>query len=197
MNRLGLVLLAIVAVAGSVSAAYRLTSDNGAEPPSMAPAVTPMTATTALPAKTRNAWELPAFSLMGLDGKQHSLEEWKGQVILLNFWASLCAPCQYEIKDFVRYQESYGGRGLQIVGIGVDEERRLRNVNRTLGINYPVLVLDQANDGKILADWGNEQGLIPYTVVIGGDGQISYIHRGQIDDKAFNRFVLPLLKPAA
>ena len=195
-SRLGLALLGMAALSGGVTTAYGLAASSGAPVQnSTEQSSAPKTTTMALPGKTRNAWELPAFSLTDLDGNVHSLDEWKGRVIMLNFWAALCAPCQYEIKDFVRYQDTYSERGLQIVGIGVDQERPLRNVSRTLGINYPVLVLDPANENGILADWGNEQQIIPYTVVIDSKGMITYIHRGQLNDEAFNNFVLPLLKP--
>ncbi|WP_428623482.1 TlpA family protein disulfide reductase [Sedimenticola sp.] len=151
------------------------------------------TATTTLPAKTRNAWSLPPFSLQGLDGKQHSLSEWKGQVIMLNFWASWCAPCQYEIRDFVRYQEQYATKGLQIIGLGIDEERKLQNASRSLSVNYPVLIADPANSDALLTEWGNPQRIVPYTVIIDRNGEITYIHRGQLDQETFNEFVLPLI----
>ncbi|HGG59168.1 MAG TPA: TlpA family protein disulfide reductase, partial [Gammaproteobacteria bacterium] len=65
------------------------------------------------------------FKLKGLDGKTHSLDEWKGKVIVLNFWASWCAPCQYEIKELIALQNEYGDKGLQVVSLGLDEERKL------------------------------------------------------------------------
>jgi peroxiredoxin len=140
-----------------------------------------------------NAWDIPAFRLQGLDGETHRLDEWKGKVIMLNFWATWCAPCRYEIGDFVKYQEQYGPRGLQIVGIGLDEERKLKNVARTLGIDYPVLVADSAKNPGLLPQWGNPTQMVPYTVVIDRDGRLKYIHRGQMHEDAFDEFVLPLL----
>lgn len=192
--------LVAATVASSVYAGYHLVlspeADGAVESRSDKSLARIKTATTVLPAKTRSAWDMPKFQLKGLDGAVHGLEEWKGQVIMLNFWASWCASCQYEIKDFVRYQEQYGDRGLQIIGLGLDEARKLQNVKRTLGINYPVLVMDPVNDLNMLADWGNDKQFIPYTVVIAADGEINYIHRGQMDDIAFNEFVLPLLPGA-
>ncbi len=151
------------------------------------------TATTALPEKTNNAWEMAPFALESLDGGKHSLEDWKGKVIMMNFWASWCAPCQYEIPEFVQYQKTYGSRNLQLVGIGVDQKRKLANVARSLGINYPVLVLPPKDSRGLMSKWGNNSGIIPYTVVIASDGRIKYIHRGQMDEDAFNRYVKPLL----
>jgi len=153
----------------------------------------PRTTTTTLPEATNDAWEMAPFQLRDLQGDLHTLADWKGKVILLNFWASWCSPCQYEIPDFVRYQRELGERGLQIVGIGVDAKRKLANVARTLGINYPVLVLEPAVSRRLMAQWGNDTGIIPYTVVIARDGRIKYMHRGILDALAFDTHVRPLL----
>jgi peroxiredoxin len=140
-----------------------------------------------------NAWDIPGFSLPDLDDQLHSLADWKGKVIMLNFWATWCPPCQYEIPEFMRYQKDYGSKGLQIIGIGIDEKRKLSNFVRTFGINYPVLVASEAASGKVLSEWGNRQQILPYTVIIDRDGHIIYIQRGQFGDEEFQEFVLPLL----
>ncbi len=149
--------------------------------------------TTTLPENIVNAWEMPSFSYQALDGKKHSLDDWKGKVILLNFWASWCAPCQVEIRDFVKYQDKFAGNNLQIVSIGLDERSKLENVARTLGINYPVLIPEPQFHHRILSQWGDGSGTVPHNVVIAADGRISYIHRGQFNDEAFVEFVTPLL----
>ena len=147
----------------------------------------------ALPAGTDNAWELKPVRLPDLDGKMHTLHEWSGKVIMLNFWASWCSPCQYEIPEFIEYQEKYADKGLQLVGIGVDEARKLKNVARTLGINYPVLAIEEGRGAVLMREWGNRTGIIPYTVIIDREGRIRYIHRGQMGEYTFSRYVLPLL----
>lgn len=131
--------------------------------------------------------------LKGLDGDRHSLEEWRGKVIVLNFWATWCSPCLYEIPDFVAYQEKYRIRGLQIIGVGLDEEKKLRNVQRTLGINYPILFADPKSDSGLMALWGNSSGIVPYSVVIDRDGRIAYTHHGLMNLDTFTESVLPLL----
>jgi peroxiredoxin len=134
-----------------------------------------------------------ALSLMGLDGAMHSLEDWKGKVVVLNFWATWCSPCLSEIPDFVAYQDQYKTRGLQIIGVGLDEEKKLRNVQRTLEINYPVLVADPKKNGPLMESWGNNSGIVPYSVVIDRNGRVAYTHHGQIDRDTFNENILPLL----
>ena len=143
-----------------------------------------------------NAWNLAKIALPDLQGRQRTLEEWRGKVILVNFWASWCGPCQYEIPDFVGFQREYRDAGLQIVGVGIDDARKLGNVRRSLGINYPVLVAGM-NGNSILADWGDYRGVVPYSVVLDRDGTIVLIRSGRLDKRSFDRHVLPLLqKPA-
>ena len=151
------------------------------------------TGTLALPGHTDNAWELQPIRLPDLDGTQRALADWSGKVLVLNFWASWCAPCQYEIPDFVAYQDEYAAQGLQIVGVGLDEARRLKNVARTLRINYPVMVIEEQAGASLMRQWGNDKGILPYTVVIDRSGRIRYIHRGRMDTYAFQQYVKPLL----
>lgn len=153
----------------------------------------PKTATLALPERTNNAWEMNPIKLPSTQGKTRTLSDWKGKVIMLNFWASWCAPCQFEIPRFVGYQQQFADQGLQIIGIGLDDIAKLKNVERSLDMNYPTLVVTQDKGAELLKKWGNKQQVVPYTVVIAQDGTIVYIHRGGLDDEAFNEYVRPLL----
>ena len=134
---------------------------------------------------------LPALELPDIQGKIHNLDAWQGKVILLNFWASWCTPCQTEIKDFVRYQTQYAERNLQIVSVGIDKADKLDNVRRSLGINYPILVSQP--EQNIMPTWGNPNGVLPYTVVINPQRQITYTRAGLFNEDLFQQFVLPLL----
>lgn len=144
-----------------------------------------------------NAWALPAFRLPGLDGREHSLADWKGRVILLNFWATWCPPCQVEVPDLIDYQARYADQGLSVVSIGLDEERKLRNFVRSLGINYTVLVADGHANLGLLRVWGNHEGTLPYSVVIDRDGHLVYGKAGILNRANVETYVLPLLQSPA
>jgi peroxiredoxin len=140
-----------------------------------------------------NAWMVQPFSLQELDGTSHTLAEWHGKVILLNFWASWCSSCQYEIRDLIAWQERYRDKGLQVVGIGMDIKQKLDNVKHSLEINYPVLVANPEQQRELITRWGNRDGMIPYTVVIDSTGRIILNHKGMLDQETFTEYVLPLL----
>ena len=138
----------------------------------------------------------PALRLRGLDGEEHGLEDWRGQVLLLNFWASWCAPCQAEIPLLVRWQAQQGAHGLQVIGVGIDNVRRLRNVQRSLNINYPVLVADPERSEDLLPQWGDTRRIVPYSVVIDRSGQIVHRQLGELDEVTFEDVIRPLLYSA-
>jgi thiol-disulfide isomerase/thioredoxin len=139
---------------------------------------------------------VPSLNLPDLDNKPHSLSEWHGKTVLLNFWASWCPTCQYEIPDLVRWQEQYGNRQLQVIGIGIDKSAPLGNVARSFEINYPILVVEPPRGPGLLEEWGDPNGLLPYSVIINSAGKIVYRHRGAFTQETFDFEVLPLLSPA-
>ncbi len=140
-----------------------------------------------------NAWEMEPLILNDLQGDPQNLYQWQGQVILLNFWATWCAPCQVEIPDFIDYQSRYADHGLQIIGVGLDEIKKLKNFVRTTGINYPILHAAPERHYSLLKKWGNSYGVLPFSVVIDRDGRFVYMQQGILSERAFQHYVEPLL----
>lgn len=133
------------------------------------------------------------LSLPGLDGVKHTLAHWQGRAILLSFWATWCEPCIAEIPRLAALEERYRARGLSIVSVGIDEPAKLRNVVRTLDINYPVLVADPDRARPLLDAWGDKSGVIPFLVFIDRHGRVTATHRGPIDPDDLEDLIRPLL----
>ena len=111
------------------------------------------------------------LTLNDLDGKPHRLDEWRGQLVLLNFWATWCTPCLKEIPLLVETQQQHGPRGLQIVGIAMDEVEPVRAFAQRLRMNYPLLI-GQAEVARAMDELGDPLGAFPFSVLIAPDGRI-------------------------
>jgi peroxiredoxin len=121
--------------------------------------------------------DAPSFSLIDLNHRQVNLAAYRGKVVLLNFWATWCAPCLTEMPRFVMLQQKYGGRGLQVVGISMDDDAQpVRVAYRKYGLNYPVVMGDE----KIGEMYGGVLGL-PVTFLIDAKGRIRFKHQGVIN----------------
>lgn len=113
---------------------------------------------------------LMAARLPDLDGNAQPLDQWRGKIVVVNFWATWCAPCREEIPLFVKLQNKYGDRGLQFVGIAIDQPEKVRPYAAELGMNFPVLIggIDAIGLTRTL---GNRAGVLPFTVVLDRSGK--------------------------
>jgi thiol-disulfide isomerase/thioredoxin len=133
-----------------------------------------------------------ATSLPDIEGNPQSFSQWRGNVLLVNFWATWCAPCREEIPEFIEAQDKFREQGLVLVGIAIDQKERVEMFNKEFGINYPILVGDI--DAFSLAEaMGNPQGALPYTVIINRDGEIVDSHLGRIHIEKVEKILKPLL----
>ncbi len=116
------------------------------------------------------------FTMKDVDGKDVRLSDYKGKVILLDFWATWCGPCKYEIPGFVELQEKYGKQGLQVIGVSVDDTvEKLRPFIKQFNINYPIL--QGLGHDDVQDAYGPIIG-IPINVLISRDGRICGKHMG-------------------
>jgi len=132
------------------------------------------------------------FALPDLAGKARHLADWRGQVVLLNFWATWCPPCRYEIPGFIRLQQRYGDQGLQIVGISIDNPEAVARYWQEMKINYPLLLADDSTFG-LMSAYGNPHGSLPYSVVIRRDGGIAATRLGIFEETVLEKLIQPLL----
>ncbi len=116
------------------------------------------------------------FTMKGVDGKDSQLSSYKGNVILLNFWATWCGPCKYEIPVLVELQEQYRSDGLQVIGVSVDDTlEKLEPFVKQFNMNYPVL-LGLGHDD--VQDTYGPLYTVPISVLISRDGRICSKHMG-------------------
>ncbi len=138
------------------------------------------------------AERLYSTRLPDTSGNSQPLEQWRGRVLVVNFWATWCAPCREEIPGFVRLQERYGGRGLQFVGIAIDQPGKVTDFAREFGINYPLLI-GGMESLDLLRQAGNRQAVLPYTVVIDRQGKAATREPGGLKESRLEKLVKPLL----
>jgi cytochrome c biogenesis protein CcmG, thiol:disulfide interchange protein DsbE len=131
----------------------------------------------------------PEFTRTDLNHQRLDLKRYRGKVVLLNFWATWCAPCQLEIPRFVAWQSKYGPRGLQIIGISMDDDPALaRKAYDKLKFNYPVAMGDEQL-GEL---YGGVLGL-PVTYLIDSRGRIQAKYQGETNLDAIEKELQSLL----
>lgn len=118
-----------------------------------------------------DAQPAPNFSMADLNGKTHQLADYRGKLLLVNFWASWCSPCLEEMPFLVEAQKTYASQGLQILGPAMDELDPINLIINQYGINYPVFA-DYTQVDNTLKALGNTQGALPYSVLISRDGKV-------------------------
>lgn len=141
---------------------------------------------------TTAAQKLFQVSLQSLDGNPQTLSQFRGKVLVVNFWATWCAPCREEIPALNKVRGKYVANGVEIVGIALDNAPKVKQYAEEMGIGYPLLIgaIDTMTIGK---DLGNQAGVLPFTVVFDRLGKVVYSHAGAMTESRLGAVVQPLL----
>jgi thiol-disulfide isomerase/thioredoxin len=136
---------------------------------------------------------LLAAAFPDLEGKPHRLAEWRGKVLVCNFWATWCAPCREEIPLLVAAHRNYATLGAEVVGIAIDNGAKVREFSTSFGISYPVL-LAEADGLDLMRKLGNSSGGLPYTVVANRQGVPVYRKLGALKAGELEAILDPLVR---
>jgi thiol-disulfide isomerase/thioredoxin len=130
--------------------------------------------------------------LLGVNGQVQPFEQWRGKVLVVNFWATWCEPCREEIPGFIEFQERHRARGVQLVGIAIDQKERVVPYAAQMGINYP-LVVGGMETMEFARQLGNRMTVLPYTLVVDRAGKVRASQIGILRPEKLELLVRPLL----
>ena len=139
-----------------------------------------------------DATALLALSLPDVAGKEQSIGQWRGKVVVVNFWATWCAPCREEMPEFVRAQTEFGAKGLQFVGIAVDQADKVAQFAKELGLNYPTLI-GGYGAVELSKTLGNRLAALPFTIIVDRQGHVVHTQLGPLKPDQLRDIVGKLL----
>lgn len=180
MKPIGYIAIAVVAAAAGFAIyqfgiAPRATTEQAALPAATAPSAEPEAEASddALPET------LPDFTLANLEGQPQSIRSWQGKSMIVNFWATWCAPCRREIPLLRKIQAEHGPEGFQVVGVAVDFRDDVLKYAKEIGIDYPLLIGEQ--DGlEAVTQFGRGSLGFPFTVFTDNQQRLVLFHLGEI-----------------
>ena len=133
----------------------------------------------------------PDFRLEDMDGNRLLLSDYEGYIIVLNLWATWCPPCRDEVPALIRLQEEYGDRGVQVIGVSLDENgarQKVADFAQSFGVNYPTPV----DDGRVQEKYG-PLSVIPTTYILDGGRNIRFYAPGYLEYAQMEEAVEELL----
>jgi thiol-disulfide isomerase/thioredoxin len=139
-----------------------------------------------------DAAALLALSLPDTEGTPQSLGQWRGKVLVVNFWATWCGPCREEMPEFVQAQRELGPRGLQFVGIAVDQRDKVVQFAKDLGLNYPALIAGY-DAVDLSVPLGNRLAALPFTIILDREGRVVHTQMGPLKPSQLRSIVVNLL----
>ena len=133
-----------------------------------------------------------AARLLGIDGQVQPFAQWRGKILVVNFWATWCAPCREEIPGFIQFQERYRAEGVQFVGVAIDQKERVVPYAREMGINYP-LVVGGMETLEFSRELGNRASVLPFTLILDRGGKVKMAQVGLLRPEKLEAVIKPLM----
>ena len=130
----------------------------------------------------------PNFSLPNIQGGTLDLSDYKGKLVLLNFWASWCPPCRAEIPGFIKTQNAYKNKPFTFLGVAIESKPDAERYAKEIGINYPISYGIE-NSLEVAAQYGDPDGALPYSVLISPDQKILSVHSGFLSEDKLKEMI--------
>jgi len=130
---------------------------------------------------TRAAGDLLHLRLRDLSGADQDLVQWRGKILIINFWATWCELCREEVPTLLRVQSKYASKSVQLVGIAVDSTDKVRQFAQEYQIHYPLLI-GGMEVIELTRRLGNQSGGLPYTVLVDQTGRVVKTHLGRVTE---------------
>lgn len=134
---------------------------------------------------------LVATTLPDTSNTPQSLSQWRGKVLVVNFWATWCPPCREEIPAFVRLSEKYSARNVQFVGISIDSVDKVRDFAWEFNVTYPLLIAN-ADTLQLVAGLGNKAQGLPFTLILDRAGRARQIKLGTLTEAQLDQTLAQL-----
>ncbi|OIQ96892.1 thiol-disulfide oxidoreductase ResA [mine drainage metagenome] len=130
--------------------------------------------------KNLSTQALFAATLPNENGINQAISQYKGKIIILNFWATWCSPCREEMPELSALHTEYRSKNVIVLGIAIDEPNAVKTFTQSTPVSYPVVISE--NEGMELAgSLGNSKDILPYTVIINTEGTVVKTHFGRIN----------------
>jgi len=135
---------------------------------------------------------LMALTLPDIAGSEQKLSQWREKVLVVNFWATWCAPCRKEIPAFAALSRHYAAQPVQFVGVSIDSSDNVERFREEHAVPYPLLI-GSARTLAIAAQLGNTTRALPFTVILNRQGAIDHIQLGVLEEAALRQRIDTLL----
>jgi thiol-disulfide isomerase/thioredoxin len=124
-------------------------------------------------------------------GKPHALADYRGKVVVINFWATWCVPCVEEIPELSRLSSEYRPKNVAFVGIGIDNASNIVDFEKKVTASYPLLVAGTMGS-DLLREYGDTAGGLPFTLILDGKGAVRATKLGKVSEKELRAWLKPL-----